>query len=190
MSWIRWAATIVAFPIGGWLAFQLVGSVSNPLTAAAAGAIAGAVIGSAQGLALGHRDGVRWGIATLLGMVAGVTLSALITGASVEIPSLGLAGLITGLFVGALQALALRRSRRVVAIWTTTVAISWGLAWVISANVIAANIDSGFVTFGLSGALLVTVVTAIVLRRILGPLGTRKPISTGAAADVVSGSTR
>lgn len=190
MSWIRWATTIIAFPIGGLIAFQVVGPVSNPLTALAAAAIAGAAIGLAQGLALGRRLGVRWGIATLVGMVAGVTVSAFITGASVEVPALGLTGLITGLFAGALQSLALRRGLRVAAIWTATVGITWGLAWIISANVIAANIELGFVTFGLSGALLVTVVTALVLRRILGPVTQREATQPGTPAAVVADATR
>ncbi len=185
MSWIRWAITIIAFPIGGWIAFQLVGPVSDARTAAAAAAIAGAVIGLAQGLALGGRRGVRWGLATLVGMTAGVTLSTALTGASVEIPALGLTGLITGLLVGALQALTLHRGRRVSAAWTATVAGTWALAWMISANVIAVNIDSGFVTFGLSGALLVTVVTTIVLRRILGPVPTRQTAETGTSSEAV-----
>jgi hypothetical protein len=190
MSWIRWAITIIAFPIGGWIAFQVVGPVSNPLTAASAAAIAGAVIGLAQGVALGGRRGVRWGIATLVGMVAGVTVSALITGASVEVPALGLTGLVTGLFVGSLQALTLGSSWRVIAIWTATVGVTWGLAWVISANVITANIELGFVTFGLSGALLVTVVTAFVLRRILGPITRREATQPATPAAVVADATR
>jgi hypothetical protein len=190
MSWIRWSVAIIAFPIGGWIAYQLVGPVSNPLTAAAAAAIAGAVIGLAQGLALGRRLGVSWAIATFVGMVVVVTLSAVVTGASVEVSALGLTGLVTGLFVGGLQALTLRRGFRVVALWTATVGISWGLAWVISANVIAVNIDSGFVTFGLSGALLVTVVTAIVLRRLLGPVPKRTVTEPGARGEVVAKATR
>jgi hypothetical protein len=190
MSWIRWAITIIAFPIGGWMAFQVVGPVSNPLTAVAAAAIAGAVIGLAQGLALGRRRGVRWGVATIVGMVVGVSLSAVITGASVEVPALGLTGLITGLFIGALQALSLGRGWRVTAVWAATVGITWCLAWVISANVIAANIELGFVTFGLSGALLVTVVTAIVLRRILGPVAQRAATQSVGPAAVVVDATR
>ena len=173
MSYIRWALTILAFPIGGWIAFQVVGSVDSPLTAAAAAAIAGTLIGAAQGLALGRRIGWRWAIGTLVGMVAGVTLSALLTGAATTVVALAITGLITGLFVGVAQAVTLRRSWRVVAIWTATVGLVWAAGWVISANVIAVNIESGFVTFGLSGALVVTVVAALVLRRILGPVAKR-----------------
>lgn len=190
MSWVRWAITIVAFPIGGGIAFLLVGPVRDPLTAAAAAAIAGSVIGLAQGLALGRRLGVRWGIATLVGMVAGVTLSAVLTGASTAVPALAVTGLINGLIIGALQALTLRRNWRVIAIWTATVGVSWGLAWVISANVIATNIESGFVTFGLSGALLVTVVTALVLRRILGPVRRRAAAQLDTPAALGTGATR
>lgn len=190
MSWIRWAFTIIAFPVGGGIAFQAIGPVSDLPTAVVAAAIAGAVIGLAQGLALGRRLGVRWGIATLVGTVVGVTVAALVIGVSVEVVGLGLTGLVTGLFVGALQSLALGRGLRLAAIWTATVGIAWGLAWVISANVIAANIQTGFVTFGLSGALLATVVTALVLRRILGPVAKRAATQPDTPATVVAEPTR
>ncbi|HEV7567231.1 MAG TPA: hypothetical protein VGO31_14895 [Microbacteriaceae bacterium] len=185
MSLIRWALSILAFPIGGWIAFQLVGSVNSPLTAVAAAAVAGAVIGAAQGLALGRRGGWRWAIATVVGMVAGSVLSALLTGAATIVVALAITGLVTGALVGAAQSATLRRGWRIVAAWTATVGLAWSAGWVISANVIAVNIDSGFVTFGLSGALLVTVVTAVVLRRILGPLAKRAAAATSAHSEVV-----
>jgi hypothetical protein len=174
---------------------QLVGPVNSPLTAASAAAIAGAVIGAVQGLALGRRIGWRWAIGTLVGMVAGVTLSALVTGAATTVIALAITGLITGLLVGAAQAVTLRTGWRVVAAWTATVGLAWSAGWVISANVIAVNVDSGFVTFGLSGALLVTVATAIVLCRILGPLAKRlasvtPPLAAPALAGPVAGAGR
>lgn len=183
MSLIRWALTILAFPIGGWIAFQLVGSVTNPLTAAAAAALAGAMIGAAQGLALGRRIGSRWAIATVVGMIAGSALSALLTGAATTVAALAVTGLVTGAMIGAAQAASLRKGWRVIAAWTATVGLAWSAGWVISANVIAVNIDSGFITFGLSGALLVTVVTAVVLRRILGPVAKRPATVTAAPAE-------
>jgi len=190
MSLIRWAFTIVAFPIGGWIAFQLVGSVEGALTAAGAAAIAGAVIGTAQGLALGRRIGWRWAIATLVGMVVGVTLSALVTGAATTVAALGVTGLITGVMVGAAQALTLRQGWRVLAVWTAVVGLAWSAGWVISANVIAVNVDSGFVTFGLSGALLVTVATAVVLRRILGRVVKRPAAVTPVPAECATAASR
>jgi hypothetical protein len=45
--------------------------------------------------------------------------------------------------------------------------VGWAAGWAITANVIV-DAESGYVTFGLSGALLVTIVTGIVLRRTLG----------------------
>ena len=52
MSFKRWLPTFLGFPIGGYLATQIVGSLHDPASAAAGGLVAGAIIGGAQWLAL------------------------------------------------------------------------------------------------------------------------------------------
>ncbi len=168
MSIIRWAFTVLAFPLGGLAASQLVGPADNPLRAAAAAAIVGTLVGGAQALALGRRGGWRWLVATAGGMIVGAVLAALITGGATTVLALTLGGLITGLVVGLAQTFVLRRGWRVAAIWTATVGLSWAAAWLITANVIV-DAEKGFAVFGASGALLVTAITAVVLRLILGP---------------------
>jgi len=69
--------------------------------------------------------------------------------------------------VGLGQGLALGRGRQVTALWTVTVGALWALGWTVTANVIV-DADRGYVAFGSSGALVVTVITSLVLRRILG----------------------
>jgi hypothetical protein len=77
MTLKRWLPTFLAFPLGGLLAFETVGSVTNAGTAAAAGLLAGAVIGAGQWLALrGHGIDGRWPLVTAAAMAAGSALAA------------------------------------------------------------------------------------------------------------------
>ena len=167
MSFVRWAPTILSFPIGGWVATTVVGPVTGPPAAALAGAIAGAAIGAAQWWALGRRVNWTWLLGSILGMAAGSALSAALTGAATTVVALITAGLVAGATMGAAQGLSLRRGVRVTGLWAATVGLSWGAGWAITANVII-DAESGYVIFGLSGALVVTIVTGLVIRRILG----------------------
>jgi len=176
MSLLRWAFTLLAFPLGGLLASLAVGPADAPLEAAAAAAVAGAVIGGAQALALGRRTGGwRWIAATVSGMVVGATVSSLATGGETSVLALSLTGLVTGAVVGLAQSLVLVRRRLSLpsrllagAVWTATVGLGWAVAWLVTANVIV-DAERGFAVFGSSGALVVTAATAIVLRLLLGP---------------------
>ncbi|WP_219816497.1 hypothetical protein [Arthrobacter sp. Y81] len=185
MSFLRWAPTFLGFPVGGWLAFQMAGSVTGPLTAALAGVIAGAVIGGAQWLALGRAAGWRWLAATTVGMGAGSALAAVATGAGTTTPALVMSGLVTGAVVGAAQGVVLRSGLRITAVWAATVSLSWALGWLATANVIV-DAGNGYVAFGSSGALMAMAVTGLVLRRILGPGAPRGAVGTPAAAAAAS----
>jgi hypothetical protein len=161
MTFKRWLLTFLAFPIGGLLAFETVGSVTNAGTAAAAGLLAGAVIGTGQWLALRSKGiDLRWPLVTAAAMAAGSALAAVATHAGTDVPDLILTGAVTGTAVGIAQATVLG-SRK----WATVTAASWALAWLISAGVLAQQADEGFVVFGSSGALVATVLTGLALRR-------------------------
>ena len=161
MTLKRWLPTFLAFPLGGLLAFETVGSVTDPATAAAAGLLAGAVIGVGQWLAL-RGEGVdrRWPLVTAAAMAAGSALAAAATGAGTDTADLVLTGALAGSAVGAAQAALLGRPQ-----WAVVTAASWALAWLISAGVLAQQADEGFVVFGSSGALVATVLTGLALRR-------------------------
>jgi hypothetical protein len=100
-----WMLTFLGFPLGGLLAFVLVGSVEGVLSGALGGALAGAVIGAAQWLVLRRylRVGPEWVGATALGVAIGDALGALLTGAGTGIGALLITGLATGVAVGLLQ---------------------------------------------------------------------------------------
>jgi hypothetical protein len=161
MTLKRWLPTFLAFPLGGLLAFETIGSVTNAGTAAAAGLLAGAVIGAGQWLAL-RSEGVdyRWPLVTAAAMAAGSALAVTATGAGTDTTDLVLTGAVAGAFVGTAQAALLNRPQ-----WAAVTAASWALAWLISAGVLAQQADEGFVVFGSSGALAATVLTGLALRR-------------------------
>ena len=167
MSFLRWTPSFLGFPLGGWLAFQLVGSANSPQTAAVTGAIAGTLIGAAQWLALRPAVSWHWIAASTMGMGAGSALAAAITASATSVGALSLSGLIAGAAVGLGQGFAFRRTWQAIALWTFTVGASWALGWVVTANVIV-DADRGYVAFGSSGALVVTLITGLVLRRLLG----------------------
>ena len=163
MTLKRWLPTFLAFPIGGYLVFATIGSVTDPATAAAGGLVAGAVIGAGQWLALRSEGiGRRWAAYTAGAMAVGTTVAAAATGAGTETADLMLLGALAGVAVGAAQSTLLGSGRLA---WTAVTAASWALGWFVSAAVLGQQAGEGFVVFGSSGALLATVLTGLVLRR-------------------------
>jgi hypothetical protein len=157
----RWLPTFLAFPAGGLLAMGVVGSLHDPLSAAAGGLLAGAVIGAAQAVAL-RVDLARWTAATATALAAGTALAAAITGAGTELADLMLTGAVAGAAVGAAQGAVLGRAR---AAWAAITGGSWAIAWLVTFGVVGANADQGFHVFGSSGALVATILTGLALRR-------------------------
>ena len=165
MNFKRWLPTFLAFPAGGWLAMGVVGSLDDPMTAAAGGLVAGAVIGLGQWLALRPAGiGRRWIGYTAGAMAAGSAVAAAITGAGTEVGDLMLAGLVTGAAVGAAQSLLLTETPLAATAWTAVTAASWSLAWLVTDTVLGANADQAFHVFGSSGALVATLITGLALR--------------------------
>jgi hypothetical protein len=167
MTFKRWLPTFLGFPLGGLIAIETVGSLHDPVSAAAGGLVAGAVIGGAQWLALRSQGmSARWVGYTAAAMAAGSALAATITGAGTEVADVMVAGLVTGAAVGAVQAALLARGPSVSAAWTAVTAAGWSLGWLATSAVIV-DLDRGHHVFGSSGALLVTVITGLALRHLL-----------------------
>jgi hypothetical protein len=186
MTFKRWLPTFVAFPLGGLLAFVLAGSLDDPLSGAVGGLLAGAVIGAGQWLALrSHGIGRRWVVHTAVAMAAGTALAAAVTGAGTELGDLMLTGLVAGAAVGAAQSTLLGRGRLASVAWTAVTAATWPLGWLATWAVVGLNADLGFYVFGSSGAVLVTVLTGLAIRRILAaPLATSAMSASGATSAV------
>jgi hypothetical protein len=164
MTFKRWLPTFLAFPPAGYLAFGTLGSLDDPVSAAAGGLLAGAVIGAGQWLALRSRGiGRRWIAYTAATMAAGTAVAAAATGAGTSLADVMLMGVVTGTAVGAAQSTLLAHGRRAAAAWTAVNAAGWPLAWLASSGVI--DLDRGWYVFGASGALLLTVLTGLTLRQ-------------------------
>jgi hypothetical protein len=160
-----WMLAFLGFPLGGYLAFVLVGSVEGVVSGALGGALAGAVIGAAQWLVLRRylSVGLAWILATALGVAIGDALGALLTGAETGIGALLITGLVTGVAVGLLQwELALRNRLLLASLWPPVVAIAWPLGWTVT-WVIGIDVERGFYVFGASGALVFAAITGLAM---------------------------
>ncbi len=160
-----WMLAFLGFPLGGWLAFVLVGPVDGAVSGALGGALAGAVIGAAQWSALrGHlRVGPEWILATALGVAIGDAVGALITDAGTNLGALLVTGLATGVAVGLLQwGVALRGRLPLASLWAPVVAVAWPLGWTMPWT-IGVDVERGYYVFGASGALVFAAITGLAM---------------------------
>ena len=160
-------ASLLGFPIGGLIANVVVGPVDSAGAALAGGLIAGAVIGAAQWFVLRHLVPWLWIAATSLGMAAGLAVGAALVDYGIDRGDLLLMGALTGVGVGALQAVVLAGQRPAGAAWWAGVnPLAWALAWLVTSYVISGNVDERFTNFGASGTLLYTLLTGLLLAAI------------------------
>jgi hypothetical protein len=159
----RWLVTFVGFPLGGLLAELLVGRVDGPGAALAGGLITGSVLGAVQAWGL-RSDGPaarQWVAATAVGFMVGLGVGAAAVDYQTSASALVAQGAITGLAVGAAQAVVLRsRVGRPALVWPPALAVVWAAGWAVT-NAAGVNVDEQFTVFGSSGAILVTLVTAV-----------------------------
>jgi hypothetical protein len=164
-----WMLAFLGFPLGGYLAFVLVGSVEGAVSGALGGALAGAVIGAAQWLVLRRylRVGPEWILATALGVAIGDALGALLTGAGTGLGSLLITGLATGVAAGLLQwGLFLRGRLLLASLWPPVVAIAWPVGWTVT-WAFGIDVERGYYAFGASGALVFAAITGLAMLLIL-----------------------
>jgi hypothetical protein len=160
-----WMLAFLGFPLGGYLAFVLVGSVEGAVSGALGGALAGAVVGAAQWLVLRRylRVGPEWILATALGVAIGDALGALLTGAGTGLGSLLITGLATGVAAGLLQwGLFLRGRLLLASLWPPVVAIAWPVGWTVT-WAFGIDVERGYYAFGASGALVFAAITGLAM---------------------------
>lgn len=160
-----WMLSFLGFPVGGWLALVLVGSVGGAVSGALGGVLAGAVIGAAQWLVLRRylRVGPAWILATALGVAIGGGLGALLTGAGTGIGALLVTGIATGVAVGLLQwGLVLRGRLLLGSLWPPVVASAWALGWTVT-WAFGVDVERGYHVFGASGALVFAALTGMAM---------------------------
>ena len=125
-----------------WIPTFLAFPLAGLLTIETVGAFDGSASGAAAGLLAGAVIGAGQWLALVVAM-----------------------GALAGGAVGAAQATQLARGA---AAWTLASAAAWVLGWLVTAEIIV-DLDRGYVVFGSSGALTATLLTGLVLQRLLAP---------------------
>jgi hypothetical protein len=162
--WIWPIAILISFPIAGYLADLVVDGVDSVGAALVGGLIAGSVIGVAEWFALRRWVPWLWIPATSIGMAAGLTAGAALVDYGVSRGDILLMGAITGLGVGALQALVLAKSQVFGALWWAVAnPLVWALGWFVTSYVITKNIQDQFTNFGASGSVVFGLLTWLLL---------------------------
>jgi hypothetical protein len=163
--WAVWTAGCLAFPIAGLAGLAAAGGrVDGPVAALAGGAVTGLVIGAGQALAArGRLPLVRWTLATGAGMGVGLLAGAAIAGYRTGLGQLALQGAVTGVFVGLAQAVSLPSTAgRWRWAWAAAAPPLWALGWTVT-TLAGIDVNSSFTIFGLSGALVYSALSGVVL---------------------------
>ena len=159
----RWMVSFVGFPLGGFAAMVLTGPVDTLLGAITGGLLTGTVLGAVQAWAMraDRRELVSWVLATAAGLGTGLSVGAWLVDFRTGLGDLALQGAISGLAVGAAQAVVLRRRTGPVAfVWPAYLAAAWTIGWSVTTS-IGVQVDEQFTVFGSAGAVTVTLLTAV-----------------------------
>ena len=166
---LPWIFAVVGFPIGGYLAQAIAGPASTVPAAVLSGLIAGAVIGFGQALSLTLRSQALaiWVVGTAVALAVALAIVTAAIGqieTSTEAIALGVA---SGLVIGAAQGAVLTRAGvRNAWIWIPVTAVAWGVGWLITSSVGVA-LAPGWPVYGLSGAVVSQIITAVALWRLV-----------------------
>jgi hypothetical protein len=166
-TWALWTAHFIAFPLAGLAGTAVGGRVDAPVAALLGGSVAGLVIGVAQVLAShGRLSFARWVPATALGMGGGLALGAENAEYGTTLQSLMLMGLVTGMVLGVAQTFALPRRARHRWLWAGAMPLMWAVGWGVT-TFGGLDLSRQNTVFGLSGALVFTAVSGLLLERLL-----------------------
>jgi hypothetical protein len=160
----RWMLGFIGFPLGGLLAVTTVGAVADPPTALVAGGLTGAVLGLAQSLAAPALPRRHWIGAGAVGLSAGLALGATAVDFDTTAGALAVQGAISGLVLGAVQAIVLVGTslvtRRLAALWPLYLCGCWALGWTIT-TAAGVDVERQYTVFGATGAIVVTALTSV-----------------------------
>lgn len=161
---LRWTLGFLAFPVAGLAGTVVAGPVATPLAALVGGAVTGLVLGAGQALA-GRLDPRRWVPATAAGLATGLLLGSTAVGHGTSLPELALMGAITGVPLGAAQALALPAGTRRRWTWAAAVPVLWALGWTVT-TLAGVDVERQYTTFGATGALVFSLLSGLLLARL------------------------
>lgn len=179
--YLVWLVAFAGFPLGGLLAYGLVGPMDGVITGAAAGILAGAVIGVAQWLALRRYAGVRteWIVHTATGLGIGNATGTVLTGAGTGLGDLVVLGLCAGLATGVAQWLLLRPRIPAAYRWIPAMTTCWPIGWTVTWAA-GVDVERGYAVFGATGAVVFAALSGAALWWLLG--GTNPWTREGKAA--------
>jgi len=166
-AWLLWMVGLLAFPIGGSIALAIVGRIDDAGSALVGGLLAGAVIGAGQWLVARRRlgDPFAWTGATAFAMGVGLYIGAQVVGYGTSLGELALMGAITGVPLGAAQALLLRGRVANAWIWAAAMPVLWALGWTVT-TVSGIGVDGQFAVFSAFGAIAFMALSGILLDRL------------------------
>lgn len=171
---LAWTATFLAFPPSGFVARELLGPVDALGPALGGGLLVGLGVGAAQWLVLRRRlpGAALWIPATAVGLAVGLAAGSSLVRYGTDLADLALQGALSGLGVGALQALVLRRGgvRRGALVWMLASAPQWALGWTVT-TLAGIDVERQYMNFGASGALAYSLCSGVLLARLLGARG-------------------
>jgi len=166
---VRWLIAVIGFPIGGFIGHLVGGPAATIPAALISGAIAGAIIGVGQGFALNLRSQALavWGSSTAVGLGLSLAVVTAIIGLIDTTADAAALGAVSGLAIGAGQAVLLQRQGVHHAwIWVPASAVAWAAGWLVTASVGVA-LAAGWPVYGLTGAIMSQVITGIVIWRLM-----------------------
>jgi hypothetical protein len=165
---VRWLPTFLGFIAGGSLAIAVVDRVDSLGTAVVGGALAGLVLGSGQWLVLRNRlpHAGWWIAATSAGQALGLAVGSALVDYGTEPGELAVQGATTGLAVGGLQAIILRRHGAAWHWWVLAMPPLWALGWIVS-WAIGVHVEDQFTNFGGACAIVVTALSGLLLWQVL-----------------------
>jgi hypothetical protein len=112
-----------------------------------------------------------WIAATSVGVAGGLTAGAALVDYGVGRGDIVVMGAVTGVGVGALQALVLVRTGVSGALWwAVAIPPAWALGSLVTSYVISTNVEEQFTNFGAGGALVFGLLTWVVLVRLFRDL--------------------
>jgi hypothetical protein len=139
------------------------GRVDSPLTALTGGLVTGAVIAAGQVLCSSRRlHPLRWIIGSTLGMGFGLLLGATTVGYGTSLRDLAVMGFLTGLALGAAQAMALRATTRQRIVWAAAIPPLWALGWTVT-TLGGIDVTQQFTVFGAYGAITFSALSGVLL---------------------------
>ena len=169
-TWLLWTSGFLAFPLAGLAGSAVGGRVDTPFAAFIGGSVAGLVIGLTQVVVShGRLNARRWVPATALGMGVGLSLGAANADYGTSLQYLALMGLVTGMGLGVAQAWALPARARLRWLWAAAMPVLWALGWSVT-TLGGIDVDRQYTVFGLSGALVVTALSGLLLEKLLPDL--------------------